>query len=114
MNALDPQVALQLAAELPPDVFAEVAHTFEADLGRLVWEMRQAVLREDAESYRRGAHALAGAAGSIGARVLESLARQAMKPAGPAPTHQHLQEVEAALQATLAELRTLTEANLRR
>lgn len=114
MSILDPQIASQLAAELPSDVFAEVVRAFEADLGRLTGEMRQAALREDAESYRRNAHALAGAAGSIGASALEGLARQAMKAPEAVRDPETLTEIEAALQATLHELRKLTEASLRR
>lgn len=78
VKAIDPEIARQLAAELPHDVFVGVVRTFEADLARLVQQMLAALTAGDMEAYRRNAHSLAGAAGAIGARQLEAMARKAM------------------------------------
>jgi HPt (histidine-containing phosphotransfer) domain-containing protein len=107
VNAIDPFIAQQLAADLPPEVFVGVVRTFEADLGRLAQLMVEAVKAGDMESYRRCAHGLAGAAGAIGARRLEALARQAMSAArDPSAAEVVLLGQEA--KAALAELFTLS------
>jgi len=106
VNALDPQIARQLAADLPHDVFIDVVRTFETDLGQLVHSMVAALQARDMEGYRRAAHALAGAAGAIGAFRLEGLARSAMAPdsdPGPDTVLTLGQEAKAAL----AELQQL-------
>ncbi|WP_424136931.1 Hpt domain-containing protein [Roseomonas chloroacetimidivorans] len=107
MNAIDPEVASQLAAELPRDVFVSIVQTFEQDLARLVRQMVDAARADSAEEYRRAAHALAGAAGSIGARTLESLARQAMHPADRTPVQQMILGIGDAAKAALSELSSL-------
>ncbi|HWL81339.1 MAG TPA: Hpt domain-containing protein [Roseomonas sp.] len=108
MDVLDPQIGLQLATELPPHVFAEVLRSFEADLSRLVGEMRQTTEKGDLDGCRRSAHALAGTAASIGAQALERLARQALGPAPPSPDREGLREIEDTLRATLDALRALS------
>ncbi|PHK95865.1 hypothetical protein CR162_05865 [Pseudoroseomonas rhizosphaerae] len=110
MNALDPQIARQLAEDLPSDVFINVLRTFEDDLSRLAAQMVAAAERGDLEGYRRGAHGLAGAAGAIGARRLESLARQAMNPRDATPPAQLLPQLSLAAQETLRELEALSAA----
>lgn len=108
MNALDPQIARQLAEDLPSDVFVNVLRTFETDLARLAEQMVAAAHRGDMDGYRRGAHGLAGAAGAIGARRLESLARQAMNPRDTTPPEQLLPLLGSAAQETLQELVALS------
>ncbi|MDJ0386716.1 Hpt domain-containing protein [Roseomonas sp. E05] len=110
VDVLDPQIALQLAAELPPNVFDEVVRTFAADLSRLTGEMRQAAQRADAEGCRRSAHALAGTAASIGAQALERQARLALGPIPPQAGSQELEEIERILDATLRALQALPGA----
>jgi len=103
VNALDPAIARQLAADLPHDVFIDVVRTFETDLGALVLRMMDASRVPDLEAYRRSAHALAGAAGAIGAFRLEAMARRAMAPdSQPAPDAVRMLDQEA--KAALAEL----------
>lgn len=109
VKAIDPEIARQLAAELPHDVFVGVVRTFEADLARLVDQMVDALEAREMDSYRRNAHSLAGAAGSIGARRLEGLARQAMSPE-VAPTTAAVQELGKEARAALAELMSLSSA----
>ncbi|TPG60572.1 hypothetical protein EAH89_04225 [Roseomonas nepalensis] len=107
MSAIDPQVAGQLAEELPHDVFVRIIHTFEQDLARLVRQMVDAARAGDADGYRRAAHSLAGAAGSIGAKTLESLARQAMCRDDRTPAQQMLLGIGAEATAALSELAVL-------
>jgi HPt (histidine-containing phosphotransfer) domain-containing protein len=110
VSAIDPVIAQQLAADLPPAVFVGVVRTFEADLGRLAQLMVDAVKARDMDSYRRCAHGLAGAAGAIGARRLEALARQAMSVAQePSATDVVLLGQEA--KAALAELVVLSSSH---
>ncbi len=78
MSALDPDIAAQLAEDLPPEAFAAVLETFAADAARLIGELAAAHRANDATAFARAAHTLAGAAGAVGARDLERLARQAM------------------------------------
>lgn len=104
MNALDPQIARQLAEDLPSEIFVNLLRTFEADLARLAEQMVSAAQEGDLEGYRRGAHGLAGAAGAIGAKRLESLARQAMNPRDTTPPAQLLPQLSLAARETLQEL----------
>lgn len=78
VSAIDPEVAGQLAADLPRDDFVRILRTFEEDLGRLAIELDRAVAAGDLETYRRAGHSLAGAAAAVGARRLEAVARIAM------------------------------------
>ena len=57
--------------------------------------------------YRRAAHGLAGAAGSIGAKTLESLARQAMRPDDRTPAQGMILAIGQAAKAALSELAAL-------
>ena len=76
MTVLDPDVAAQLAEDLPPDVFALIVATFETDCARILAELSAAA--EDSDAFARAAHTLAGAAAAVGARVLAELARRGM------------------------------------
>ena len=107
VNALDPAVARQLAADLPHDVFIDVVRTFETDLGTLVQRMLDALQDADLAGYRRNAHALAGAAGAIGAMRLEALARSAMAPDSE-PGSDTVQTLGNEAKAVLAELGQLS------
>ena len=109
MSAIDQQVAGQLADELPPDVFVRIVRTFEQDLARLVRQMVDAARAGDADEYRRAAHGLAGAAGSIGAKSLESLARQAMCRDDRTPAQQMILGIGAEAKAALSELALLSQ-----
>ncbi|UFN50201.1 Hpt domain-containing protein [Roseomonas sp. OT10] len=80
MKVIDPEVAGALASELPPEVFATIVQTFEADVARLLQELVAASRTGDTVAWHRGAHSLAGAAGGVGATQLEALAREAMRP----------------------------------
>ncbi|WP_198381245.1 Hpt domain-containing protein [Roseomonas sp. KE2513] len=107
MSAIDPEVAGQLAEELPRDVFLGIIRSFEQDLARLVRQMVEAAHTDDAEEYRRAAHSLAGAAGSIGARSLEAMARQAMRRDDRTPAQQMILGIGAEAKAALSELSVL-------
>ncbi|MBE9604484.1 Hpt domain-containing protein [Acetobacteraceae bacterium H6797] len=107
MSAIDPEIAGQLATDLPRDVFRTIVQTFEVDLARLVSEMIAAVKANDLEEYRRGAHGLAGAAGAIGARDLERAARRAMDPKDQTPPVTMIRDIGSLAQAALTELSAL-------
>jgi HPt (histidine-containing phosphotransfer) domain-containing protein len=104
MTAIDPDIAGQLARDLPPAVFRNILRTFETDLARLVTEMIEAAKTGETEAYRRAAHGLAGAAGAIGALELERLSRLAMDPRDTVPPAIMIRDIGAAAQAALAEL----------
>jgi HPt (histidine-containing phosphotransfer) domain-containing protein len=103
MSALDPDVASQLAEDLPPDVFRTIISTFEDDLTRLAQELAAAAQAGDQDGYERAAHSLAGAAAAVGAVGLEREARIAMDHRQPEPPQvvlpRLLAEAKAALQA---------------
>ena len=103
MSALDPEVAGQLAENLPPDVFRTIISTFEVDLARLAQELAAAAHNGDQEGYERAAHSLAGAAAAVGAIGLEREARIAMDHKQPVPPEivlpRLLGEAKGALQA---------------
>lgn len=103
MSALDPEVANQLAEDLPPDVFRTIIATFEEDLTRLAQELARAAEVGDQEGYERAAHSLAGAAAAVGAVGLEREARIAMDHRQPVPPAvvlpRLLNEAKAALEA---------------
>lgn len=108
VSAIDSETTGQLAAELPRDVFLSIVRTFEQDLARLVRQMVESARTGQVEEYRQAAHGLAGAAGSIGARTLESLARQAMQPDDRTPAQQMILSIGEEAKAALAELAVLT------
>ena len=108
MNAIDPDVAGQLAEELAPDIFVVIVRSFEQDLARLVRQMVDAARANDVEEYRRAAHGLAGAAGSIGAKALETMARQAMRRDDRTPAQQMILSIGAEAKAALSELAVLS------
>jgi HPt (histidine-containing phosphotransfer) domain-containing protein len=107
VSAIDPDVAGQLAGELPRDVFVSIVRSFEQDLARLVREMVEAARTGQAEDYRNAAHALAGASGAIGAKTLEALARQAMRSDDRTPAQQMILGIGEAAKAALTELASL-------
>lgn len=103
MSSLDPEVANQLAEDLPPDVFRMIISTFEEDLARLAQELAAAAQAGDQQAYERAAHSMAGAAAAVGAVGLEREARIAMDHRQPVPSREVvprlLDEAKAALQA---------------
>lgn len=76
MTVLDPDVAGQLAEDLPPEILAQIVATFEADCARMLAELSGATA--DATAFARLAHTLTGAAAAVGARALAELARRGM------------------------------------
>ncbi len=88
-------------------MFLGIIRSFEQDLARLVRQMVEAARTDDAEEYRRAAHSLAGAAGSIGARSLEAMARQAMRHDDRTPAQQMILRIGAEAKAALSELSVL-------
>ena len=109
MSAIDPDIAGQLASDLPRDDFVRILRTFEADLGRLALALEAAVGAGDQDGYRRAAHSLAGAAAAVGARRLERVARVAMDHRSQADPRVLAQQVRDEAQAALHELAALAE-----
>lgn len=109
VSAIDPEIAGQLAEDLPRADFVRIVRTFEADLGRLAVELEQAVVDRNLDGYRRAAHSLAGAAAAVGARRLEAVARIAMDPKRADDPRQLAAQVRQEAAAALAELAALAE-----
>jgi HPt (histidine-containing phosphotransfer) domain-containing protein len=88
-----PGFAAQLLEDLPPADVRHVLIVFGGDLRRLANILDVASQAGDRDSFRRTAHALAGAAGAVGAAALADACRAAM--AGTA----ELAGLNAAIQA---------------
>jgi HPt (histidine-containing phosphotransfer) domain-containing protein len=110
VKALDPEIAGQLAEDLPPAVFRRIIATFESDLGRLTSELEASAAAGDTQGYLRAAHSLTGAAAAVGAKRLEFEARLAMDPAQPEAPATIIPRLSAESRAALAELHALTKA----
>lgn len=104
MTALDPDTIGPLAQDLPPADFVRIVHTFEQDLARLVVQMVEQATAGDMAQYRRTAHALAGAAGAIGATRLAADARLAMDPKDQTPPRDMMGRIGGEARQVLAEL----------
>jgi HPt (histidine-containing phosphotransfer) domain-containing protein len=107
---LDPDIAGQLAEDLPPEVFANIIATFERDLARLTRELADAAAAGDARAYAMAAHSLAGAAAAVGATALEREARIAMDPAQPEAAATLVPRLQQESGRALAALRALLPA----
>ena len=78
MSDFDTTVLTQLAEDLTQTDLRAVLKAFESDMYRLGAALTAAAEAGDIAAYRRSAHALAGAAGTVGAVGLERIARRAM------------------------------------
>jgi len=68
----------QLAEDLSPEDVRRVLGVFETDVRRLVANLDAAAVAGDVTGFKRVAHGLAGAAGAVGAKLLEQACRNAM------------------------------------
>ena len=109
MSAIDPEIAGQLASDLPREDFVRIVLTFEDDLGRLARMLEAAVAAGDEEGYRRAGHSLAGAAAAVGALRLEQVARIAMDHRNPADPRSLALQVRKEAADALSELAALAE-----
>jgi HPt (histidine-containing phosphotransfer) domain-containing protein len=91
----DPAFAAQLLEDIGPAGMRAVAAAFQDDLARLVAVMDQARAAGDIAGFRRAAHGLAGAAGTIGATALERACRAAMAATTPAALPGLMAEINA-------------------
>lgn len=103
-TALDQETIGGLARDLAPADFIRIVRTFETDLSRLVMLMVEQATAGNFEEYRRSAHALAGAAGAIGANRLATDARVAMDPKDTTPPRDLLLRMGAEARQVLTEL----------
>ena len=83
----DSGFAAQLAEDLDPDDLRMVLGVFRQDVLRLTGVLDANAAAADVAGFRRTCHALAGAAGAVGASALEQACRQAMTNAALAPAH---------------------------
>ena len=109
VSVIDPEIAGQLAADLPREDFVRILRTFEADLGRLAQQLEAAVANGDQEGYRRAGHSLAGAAAAVGATRLERVARIAMDHHNPTDPRALSVSVRQEAAAALVELAALAD-----
>jgi HPt (histidine-containing phosphotransfer) domain-containing protein len=109
VNAIDPDIAGQLARDLPRDDFVRIIRTFEQDLSRLARELEQAVAARILDDYRRAAHSLAGAAAAVGASRLEKVARLGMDHRNQADPRLVATAIRQEAEAALAELAALAD-----
>jgi HPt (histidine-containing phosphotransfer) domain-containing protein len=109
VSAIDPEIAGQLAADLPRDDFVRIIRTFEEDLGRLAVTLEGAAGSGDLDGYRRAAHSLAGAAAAVGARRLEAVARIAMDHRRSEDPRALAAQVRTEARAALSELAALAD-----
>jgi HPt (histidine-containing phosphotransfer) domain-containing protein len=109
VSAIDPEIAGQLAADLPREDFVRIIRTFEEDLGRLALTLEGAAVSGDLDGYRRAAHSLAGAAAAVGARRLEAVARIAMDHRRSEDPRMLAEQVRVEARAALAELAALAD-----
>lgn len=93
--------AAQLAQDLDPDDLRLVLGVFSQDAERLTLVLHDTAAAADVAGFRRACHALAGAAGAVGAAALEQACRTAMTRGDFQP---------AQLPAAAAEIRTLVAA----
>jgi HPt (histidine-containing phosphotransfer) domain-containing protein len=110
VSAIDPEIAGQLAEDLPREDFLRILRTFEADLRRLSLELEQAAGEGAMDSFRRAAHSLAGAAAALGARRLEQVARMAMERRLDHEPALLATRVRQEARSAMAELSALTQA----
>lgn len=98
--------AAQLAQDLDPGDLRTVLEVFRQDVGRLTGELDSNLAAGDVTAFRRTCHALAGAAGAVGAVELEQACRLGMMRAdmGPDQVAARHGEIRARSAAALEEL----------
>jgi HPt (histidine-containing phosphotransfer) domain-containing protein len=102
----EPEFAVQLREDLPLADVRHVLGLFACDMQRLTATLREAADSGQAEALRRAAHALAGAAGAVGASKLEHTCRAAMaaaldEPAGLLAQYAAIEAASAAAELAL-------------
>ena len=108
----EPSFAAQLAEDLSEDDLRHVLLVFGGDVARLTGVLRDTAAAGDAIGFRRAAHGLAGAAGAVGAMLLERQCRLAMATPG-VDIHAEGSDVDPAILAgTLASIETLAAGAL--
>jgi HPt (histidine-containing phosphotransfer) domain-containing protein len=95
--------AAQLAQDLDPGDVRVVLEVFGQDVVRLAGLLDRAAAAGDVATFRRNCHAMAGAAGAVGAGALEGACRRAMTEADLRPER---------LAGAAAEMRALGAAAL--
>ena len=102
---MDPGIAADLERELPAADFIRVLEMFREEMQQVTGVIEQAAHAGDGLGFRRAAHMLAGAAGSVGASSLEAASRQAMASKDqPEALPGHASEIRRLCNETLAAL----------
>ncbi|MCC6718040.1 MAG: Hpt domain-containing protein [Acetobacteraceae bacterium] len=99
--------AAQLAEDLSAEDLRLVLTVFRTDVQRLSGALGEAARAADPAGFRRAAHGLAGAAGAVGAGLLEQACRRVMAQGGLAPDarmEEMLAEIEAVARDALGDL----------
>jgi HPt (histidine-containing phosphotransfer) domain-containing protein len=107
-----PGFAMQLVEDLSPGDVRLVLGVFAADLRRLADSLAINIQADNAQGFHRAAHALAGAAGAVGAMELENSCRRGMHAHAPAIAT--LAELHAAIVAQVVMTELELAAFLRR
>jgi HPt (histidine-containing phosphotransfer) domain-containing protein len=104
---LDTAILASLRTALPPADLADIFRAFSVDLRRLAAELTAHSEAGDGVAARHAAHALAGAAASVGATALAKSARAAMQAGGPPIGPVQAREIAAEAEAAIAALDSL-------
>ena len=99
-------LAADLLVDLPGADVRSILVLFGTDLDRLLPEIARAADGADAEAFRRACHAIAGAAGAVGAAALEAASRHGMALARtPQPTRAALATAALAVAEATSSVR---------
>lgn len=99
-------LAQDLLADLPAADVRSILVLFGTDLDRLLPEVARAADTSETEPFRRACHAIAGAAGAVGAQALEAASRAGMAVARGEATRAALATAALAVAEAAASLRT--------
>ena len=109
MSPIDIAIAGSLARDLAPGDFGMIVESFAQDIQRLTEEIAAGLLAGDRVAVHGAAHALAGAAASVGAVLLEQAARRGLgRQACPADL---VPEIRAAGVEAIRALRLLVRTS---
>lgn len=105
-DAIDRAVLVALSESVGTEFVAELIDTFMEEAPGMFEELRQALRKNDADSFRRAAHSLKTNATTFGATRLAGLAREleAGARAGSLPTTDGLDALEESYRDAVAAL----------
>ena len=98
---IDAEHWAQLSADLPAEDLRHVCQLLVRDARAMLAAMKDAESADDTAAWQRAAHRLAGGAGGVGARPLETAARESMEQA---PGPDALANIAALVEGSIAAL----------